>query len=268
MRSMPEVLAATGLLVVSLMLGLWGISVVLQDVSLVDIGWGVGFVLIVWCTWLLTAGEVVSDQPVPSRWVLPVLTTLWGLRLASYLAWRNIGQPEDKRYAQLRSTMNPGFWWKSLVVVFGLQGAIMWLVSQPLQWGVAHAQPGWRLGHLIGIALWTLGILFETLGDWQLARFKRVPENAGRVLKQGLWRYTRHPNYFGDFCVWWGLYLVSVAHGGHLWTIVGPMVMSILLMRVSGVTLLERSSMAEKPEFADYAARTNAFFPWPPRSPQ
>ena len=162
----------------------------------------------------------------------------------------------------MRDRIGTNFPLVSLFVVFGLQGLIMWVVSIPIQ--VAHfgiTPLGWI--DAIGVGFWTVGWLFESIGDWQLARFKAKPDNRGQVMDRGLWRYTRHPNYFGDFMVWWGLYLFAAATGAW-WTIFSPVLISILLLRVSGVTLLESSLKRNRPGYVDYVARTCAFFPRPP----
>jgi len=259
-----NLLLANAALIAAIMVIVWLLSLRRSDVSIVDIAWGLGFVAVAWSTVLLTAAPA-DPLSCPARWLLPVLTTLWGCRLSGYLAWRNHGRPEDKRYARMRSRRGDSFWWRSLYVVFLLQGAIMWGVSLPLQVGIDSATPGWTLWHVAGIALFSIGLSFETVGDWQLAAFKRDPGNQGRVLDTGLWRYTRHPNYFGDFCVWWGLYLVALPGDGVWWTVISPLMMTLFLMKVSGVALLEESLQSEKPAYADYQRRTSAFFPWRPR---
>jgi len=195
--------------------------------------------------------------------LVSLLTSAWGLRLAGYLDWRNLGKGEDYRYRAMRERFGTRFPWISLFAVFGLQGLIMWVVAVPIQ--TAHfgtAPLGWI--DAVGVFFWTVGWLFESVGDWQLARFKAIPDNRGKVMDGGLWRYTRHPNYFGDFMVWWGLYVIAAAAGGW-WTIFSPVLMSFLLIRVSSVTLLERSLKQNRPGYEDYVARTNAFFPWPPK---
>jgi steroid 5-alpha reductase family enzyme len=155
------------------------------------------------------------------------------------------------------------FWLVSLYLVFGLQGLIMWIVALPLQAAaVATSSLNWI--DFVGIAFWTIGLTFETVGDFQLARFKADPANAGRVCDRGLWRYTRHPNYFGDFMVWWALFLIALA-GGAWWTVVSPILMSVLLIRISGAALLEKSLKTTKPGYTDYVRRTSNFFPWPPK---
>jgi steroid 5-alpha reductase family enzyme len=183
-----------------------------------------------------------------------------------YLARRNLGKGEDSRYAEMRRRHGERWPLRSLVVVFWLQGALMWVVSLPVQVGMSDATPA-GLGALdwIGTALWGVGFAFESVGDLQLARFKDDPANRGRVMDRGLWRCTRHPNYLGDFCVWWGIWLVALATGSAWWTVAGPALMSVLLIRVSGAALLERSLVRRREGYADYVARTSAFFPWPPR---
>ncbi|TWT47149.1 3-oxo-5-alpha-steroid 4-dehydrogenase [Thalassoglobus neptunius] len=261
--------SAVGILI--LMLSTWGVSVVLRNTSIVDVIWGIGFAIVAFISLIIT---VPSDRTSvgdffewesPSRWLLVMLTTIWGSRLSLHLAVRNYGQPEDKRYAAMRANWGEGYWWKSLFIVFLLQGVVMWVVSLPLQAGIAHAQNGWKLFHWLGLVSWVIGFYFEAVGDWQLTRFRADPANKGKVLQHGLWRYTRHPNYFGDFCIWWGLFLIAVAHGEHLWTIISPVVMSYFLLKISGVTLLEKSLVREKSEYADYVQHTNVFFPGPRR---
>ena len=261
---MGGILITTAAVIAGCMLALWCLSLVLGDASIVDIFWGLGFVVVAGTTTLIA--EVSASQR--SHLIL-LMATIWGLRLAAYLAIRNLGHGEDVRYATMRRHWGEGFWWISLFTVFGLQGVLMWIVSLPLQ--LAIAAPGAGLSWLdaAGLALWCLGLVFEAVGDWQLTRFKRDPANAHAVMSEGLWRYTRHPNYFGDFCVWWGIFLVALSSPNGAISIVSPIVMSVLLMRVSGVPLLERGLKKRRPEYADYIARTSAFFPRPPmKSPR
>ncbi|HET9695105.1 MAG TPA: DUF1295 domain-containing protein, partial [Steroidobacteraceae bacterium] len=201
----------------------------------------------------------------PRTVLVLTLVTLWGLRLAIYLGRRTFGHEEDRRYQAIRRRNDPGFTWKSLYLVFGLQAVLAWVISLPLLGGVAGDPRPLGVLDGLGAALWLLGWSFESVGDWQLARFKADPANAGRVMDRGLWRYTRHPNYFGDFCVWWGFYLVALAAGAW-WSIAGPALMTVLLLRVSGVALLERDIGTRRPGYEEYVRRTNAFFPGPPRS--
>jgi steroid 5-alpha reductase family enzyme len=248
----------TALALAGLMFASWLVSLPLRDASIADIVWGLGFVLVAW-TSLLAASHVGERG-----WLLAGLTTIWGLRLAGYLLWRKWGQPEDPRYAALRERSGPRFWLTSLGIVFGLQGLLIWLVSLPLQMAIPRGGP-LRLVDGAGLGLWVVGFLFESVGDWQLARFKAQPANAGRVCDRGLWRYTRHPNYFGDFLVWWGLWLLALGGGADVWTIVSPLLMSWLLIRVSGVVLTERRLAQRSEAYRRYMQRTSRFFPWPPR---
>lgn len=238
----------------------WLISLPLHDVSIVDMVWGLGFVLIAWLT-LFVSGPANSRQI-----LLVVCTTIWGCRLSGYLAWRNSGKPEDFRYQAMRSRSGSLFPLLSLFIVFGLQGVVMWIVSLPIQTGQLQGNSGSvDLICLLGVAMWATGLCFEAVGDFQLACFKRDPANAGKVMERGLWRYTRHPNYFGDFLVWWGLYAIALGNGEMWWSIIGPIVMSVFLMRVSGVTLLEKSLRKSRPGYEDYVRRTSAFFPMRPK---
>ncbi len=252
-------LVGTLLIVMLFMSILWLVSLKLRDASIIDPFWGLGFVLIVWT---LAAWKSPIE---PRHWLLAALTTLWGVRLAGYLFRRRRGHGEDRRYAAMRQRHGSSFGWISLWTVFWLQSIVLWFVSLPLQVAMLNReQPGWTWLDFLGLSVWLIGFLFETFGDWQLAKFIADPANRGRVLDRGLWRYTRHPNYFGDFCVWWGLYLIA-AVGGGMWMIASPLAMSYLLLRVSGVGLLESTIRERRPEYAKYQARTSAFFPWPPR---
>ncbi len=245
------------------MLLLWLLSLRLRDASIVDIWWGPGFVSIAVVAFLLGAG----GDPARGRLVL-LMAAAWGLRLGAYLFWRNAGKGEDYRYQAMRRHYGERFGRVSLVSVFALQGALMWFISLPLQ----VAQTGGATGGLgaldaLGSAVFAAGLLCEALGDLQLARFKSDPANAGRVMDRGLWRYTRHPNYFGDCLAWWGIWLVACGAPGGVYTLASPLLMTYLLLRVSGVALLERGLVKRKPGYADYIARTSAFIPRPPRMP-
>ncbi len=236
----------------------WLVSVPLRNVTIVDTLWSLLFVIAAFV-------YAASTTPLePRAQLLLVLVTIWGLRLALYLGRRNFGHEEDRRYQKIRKRNEPGFTWKSLYLVFGLQAVLAWVISLPLLGGIAgDASPlGWL--DYTGAALWLVGLYFEAVGDWQLTRFKADPANAGQVMDQGLWGLTRHPNYFGDFCVWWGFGLIALSAGAW-WALLGPVLMSVLLLRVSGVTLLERDIGRRRPGYAEYIRRTNAFFPGPRR---
>lgn len=241
-----------------LAVGLWLFSLLRDDVSIVDAFWSLMFLL----------AAVVYYYQAPETgpmalWVL-ALTAIWAVRLSAYIAWRNHGEPEDHRYQEIRKNNQPGFRFKSLYIVFGLQGLLAWVISLPLMVALSgQASPG-PLSYA-GALLWLIGFAFESIGDLQLARFKANPDNRGKVLNTGLWRYTRHPNYFGNFTLWWGFYLIALSAGGW-WTIVSPLLMSFLLLKVSGVALLEKDIGERRPKYADYIRNTNAFFPGPSKS--
>jgi steroid 5-alpha reductase family enzyme len=252
-------LLATLSVTLAAMLLLWVIATRRRNVTLVDVWWGLGFIAIVW--------TAVALNTAASRSILSaVFVTVWGRRLAVHLGRRSAGQPEDRRYAAMRAHHGARFWWVSLFTVFLLQGLLMWIISLPLQiTAVAGGPDRLTATDVLGGLLWIAGFLFETVGDAQLVRFRRDPASHGRVLDRGLWRYTRHPNYFGEFLMWWGLYLLSLAAGGS-WTIFAPLLMTILLLRVSGVTLLEANIADRRPDYAEYRRCTNAFFPGPRRA--
>ena len=258
--STAELLAIEAGVILLLVTVLWAVSVAVRDTSIVDIFWGSGFVVVAWVALVLADGS--DDRGL----LLALLVTIWGLRLSGYLAWRNLGKGEDYRYAEMRRRHGERWPLRSLVVVFWLQGALLWVVALPVPVAMNDPTPA-GLGALdwAGAAVWAVGLFFEAVGDAQLARFKADPANRGKVMDRGLWRYTRHPNYFGDFCVWWGIWLVAVASGSAWWTAVGPLVMSVLLIRVSGAALLERSLAHRREGYAEYIARTSGFFPRSPR---
>ena len=236
----------------------WLLSVVKKDVSFVDSLWSLFFLI-------AAIVFAVAALPLSARATLVLaLVAIWSLRLSIYITARNWGQPEDYRYQSIRANNEPGFAFKSLYIVFGLQGLLAWLVAMPLLPAISSSAP---LGALdvVAAVLWVVGFVFEAGGDYQLSRFKRQADSKGKVLNTGLWRYTRHPNYFGDFCIWWSFYLFAVSAGGW-WSIASPILMSVLLLKVSGVAMLENTITERRPEYADYIRRTNAFFPGPPRT--
>lgn len=249
---------ATALLALAApMLLLWLYSRRHDDVTVVDSFWGPGFTVV-------ALSGLLMEGASPRGLILSLLVAAWGLRLGLYLHRRNHGKGEDARYQKIRAGYGPSFRWKSLYVVFGLQGLLISVVGLPLLAAIASDAP---LGPVdaLGIALWVTGFLFESVADAQLSAFKADPSSKGRVMDRGLWRYSRHPNYFGNFCMWWGIGVVAVGVGA--WpTLVGPVIMSVLLLRVSGVSLLESTITERRPEYRDYQERTSSFFPWFPRS--
>src|SRR6478735_7019838 len=202
-----QVLLAAASAIVVLMGLTWLVSLAWKDASIVDPVWPFGFVVVAWVT------RGVADGNAARQWLIVALVTVWGLRLSAYLAWRKRGAPEDHRYQAMRRHWGANFWIISLFTVFALQGTLMWIVSLPAQLGQVRAEPGLGVLAYLGTAVWLLGFAFETVGDAQLARFKADPTSAGQVMDRGLWRYTRHPNYFGDTCVWWGIALVAAETG-------------------------------------------------------
>jgi steroid 5-alpha reductase family enzyme len=254
-------LLVAGATVAALMVVTWLASLPLRNASIVDLIWGLGFVLVAWAVRLTVDGNSAR------QWLLVGMTTLWGLRLSIYLTWRNHGNGEDFRYQAMRRRWGARFWWVSLLTVFALQGVLMWTVSLGVQLGQVPDSPGLGVIAAVGVLVWVVGLAFEAIGDAQLARFKADPANRGRVMDRGLWRYTRHPNYFGDACVWWGIALVAAESGLGAVGIVGAVVMTVLLRRVSGVTLLEKSLTKRRAGYDEYVARTSPFIPRPPRRP-
>jgi len=233
----------------------WVLSLFRRDASVVDPLWSLFFLSAV-----VTYRQL---HPTYARGDLVLwLVTLWALRLAGYLAWRNWGEPEDRRYRRIRERNEPGFWWKSLYLVFGLQALLAAVLSLPLLWASgSRGELGWL--DALGTLLWLAGFIFESVADLQLAHFLGARRGAA-VLDRGLWRYTRHPNYFGEALLWWGYFLLAAAAGGW-WTVVAPLLMTFLLLRVSGVSLLEADIAERRPEYRLYRARTSPFLPWPPR---
>jgi len=258
---MGHAMVVAAVAIVALMLVMWVISVVITNASIVDIVWGLGFVLVAW------AVRLTTDRGDDARqWLLVAMTTAWGLRLAVHLFIRNHGHGEDYRYRAMRKHYGPRFGVISLYSVFGLQGLLMFVVSLPVQLGQADPTPGLGVVAAVGVALWAIGMFFESVGDAQLARFKANPDNAGGVMNQGLWRYTRHPNYFGDACVWWGIGIVAAETGAGAWGLIGSAVMTFLLRRVSGVTMLEKTIGRRRAGYDEYIRTTSPFIPRPPRA--
>ncbi|MDX1571935.1 MAG: DUF1295 domain-containing protein [Xanthomonadales bacterium] len=249
--SWQPLVAAAGLLTIA-----WLISLPLKNAGVIDIFWGPAIALVAWVSVL--AYERPFSAP---TWLLLALVTAWALRLAIHLARRNIGAPEDFRYAAFRRQAGRGFWLRSLVTIFWLQAALAWVVAAPLIGHAASASEA-SLGLLqyVGAAIFLFGFAFEWVADAQLRAFKADPDNQGEVLDSGLWGLTRHPNYFGEAVLWWGIYVASLDIGGGLF-IVGPVLITWMLMRFSGVAMLEDGLKETKPKYADYVESTPAFFP-------
>jgi len=243
-----------------IMVSTWIFSVIVKNASIVDIVWGAGFAITSWVLALSIDGNSGRQT------LLAIMVGAWGVRLALYLAKRNIGHGEDWRYKAMRKKAGASFPLRSLITVFGLQGALMWIVSLPVQFGNGDSSPGIGPIAVMGIMVWLVGFAFEVIGDAQLARFKKDPNNAGKVLDTGLWSLTRHPNYFGDALLWWGIGIVGAETGSGVIGFIGPVVMTFFLLRVSGVPMLERSLSKRREGYAEYVARTSPFFPRPPKN--
>lgn len=258
-------LGITLVAVMLLMLLCWRISLGLRDVSFIDAIWAYGMVYAVAIAAVLNGGPAGQ-----AGWWLLALVALWGLRLGTHLItrWRRLGR--DPRYERIIGhavdkqgmSFAKAAWWRA----FGLQGPLLWGVCLPAQAGLLADSgaplPWWGLA---GAAIALIGIAFETIGDAQLEAFRKDPANRGKVMDSGLWRYTRHPNYFGDFTAWWGIFIVGLAAGAPWWTVIGPLFLSFTLTRWSGAPMLEKSLARQRPGYADYIARTSGFFPWPPK---
>lgn len=238
----------------------WLFSLPAKNASLADIFWGLGFVLIAWLSYAFSSGF-------PGRQLLIVLlTTAWGLRLSGHIAWRNWGQGEDRRYQAWRAKRGDDFWWMSLFTVFLTQAVLLWLVSLTVQLGQISPTPDHFTGaDFLGALVWGVGFVFEAVADWQLARFKADPANRGKVMNRGLWRYSRHPNYFGESLIWWGLFLITLSTPHGWWAIISPLVITFLLLKVSGVVLLEKDMGERRPDYREYKETTSAFLPWFPQ---
>jgi steroid 5-alpha reductase family enzyme len=237
----------------------WLVSLVYRNVTIVDSLWGLGFVLIAWLTYFM------SDGFWDRRLLLAILVTLWGLRLTAYLSWRNWGKGEDPRYGGWRKKSGERFWIVSLFKVFLLQAVFLWIIALALQSGQLATIPAelTRLD-LLGTIVWTTGFIFESVGDWQLAQFKSDPANKGQVMNRGLWAYSRHPNYFGEFLVWWGIFLITLSTPNNWWTILSPLILTAVLLKMTGIPLTEKGLVEKRPGYSNYIKRTSAFVPWWP----
>jgi steroid 5-alpha reductase family enzyme len=236
----------------------WLISLYRNNVTHVDSMWSLFF--------LVAAGAYVCGlESMNMRGSLMMgLLTIWALRLFVYLTWRNWGPHEDHRYVEIRNNNQPNFKFKSIYIIFGLQAVLAWIISLPIL-GALSSETMLNVWDALAVLLVLFGLTWETLADWQLARFKQNPTNKGKVLNQGVWRYSRHPNYFGESCVWWGFFLLALA-GGAWWALPSAILMTLLLLKVSGVSLLEKDIAQRRPEYAQYMQTTNAFIPGKPKA--
>lgn len=238
-------------------LGGWLFSLVRNNVTHVDSMWSL-FLLISAFIYALYLDHINL------RVILVLfLLSIWALRLCLYLTWRNWGPHEDHRYAAIRKNNQPHFWFSSLYIVFGLQALLAWIISMPL-FGAIKSNAAFNYLDVLGIVLFAIGFIWEVSADWQLSVFKAEPHNDGKVLDTGVWRYCRHPNYFGECCVWWGFYLIALAAGAW-WSIIAPLLMTLLLLKISGVALLEKDIVERRPAYLVYVRNVNAFIPWFPK---
>lgn len=259
MSNVGLVMALAGISIGLMMFSLWLLSNVLKNASIVDIAWGLGFVSVAWVSFLVGNGSAGRGL------LLASLATIWGVRLSVHLAWRNIGNGEDFRYRAMRRHHGQKFWLVSLYLVFALQGVLMWVVSLPLQLGQIDEKPSLGLLSIIGSVVWLVGFLFESIGDLQLAKFKANHQNEGKVMQTGLWKYTRHPNYFGDCVVWWGLAIVGSESASGRFGFIGAAVMTVLLLKISGVVFLEKTIVGRRPDYVEYQIATSTFIPRIPK---
>ena len=256
---MDRAMLVSAITIAVVMVATWIISVVVRNASIVDIVWGAGFAINSWVLALTIDGDAARQI------LMAIVVGVWGMRLAVYLGRRNIGHGEDWRYVAMRRKIGAKFPIVSLFTVFGLQGVLMWVVSLPVMFAHADSTPGVGPVAVIGIIVWCVGLGFEAVGDLQLSRFKSDPANQGKVMDKGLWSLTRHPNYFGDALLWWGIGIIAAETGSGVIGFIGSAVMTFLLLRVSGVPLLEKSLSKRREGYADYVARTSAFIPRPPK---
>lgn len=239
----------------------WAASVPRRDASLADRVWGLLVAApAVWVAWQLSPAWGLDSR---ATWLL-LLLLAWALRLSLFLTWRNWGHGEDRRYAAMRQEHGPAFALRSLVTVFGLQATLAWMIGAPVWMALGSDRPLGALD-LVGLVIAAAGIGWEAVADAQLARFRADPAHRGQVMDRGLWRYSRHPNYFGETCVWWGFGLCALGAGAPAWLLLSPLLITVLLLRVSGVRLLEQDIAERRPAYREYIARTSAFVPWPPR---
>ncbi|NCC76562.1 MAG: DUF1295 domain-containing protein [Clostridia bacterium] len=227
--------------------------------GLIDIAWGLGFVVSAWISFFV--GKPTGAVPL----TMTILVTIWGLRLTYFLARRNLGKPEDFRYANMRATWNPTtFYLRMFVQIYLLQLILNFLINWTTITANLEDLSGWSLLATSGLAVWLIGFFFETVGDRQLKRFKADSQNKGKLIETGLWRYSRHPNYFGEAVQWWGIYLLAISDGRNFWLVVSPLLITLFLLFISGVPMLEKK-YAGRPDWEDYKRRTSKFIPWIPK---
>ncbi|AAR35699.1 DUF1295 domain-containing protein [Geobacter sulfurreducens] len=255
---MTAILLTTAGFVLASMTGWFVASRLKGRNDIADVAWGLGFIL------AAAVSLVAGGHYAPRGLLVSLLVLVWGVRLALHIHTRNRGKGEDPRYRQWREEWGRWFVLRSFLQVFMLQGVLLVLVAVPVIF--VNGAPPTPLGWLdsLGFFIWLTGFLFEAVGDRQLLHFIRNPENKGQLMTGGLWRYTRHPNYFGEVTLWWGIWLIALAVPGGWWTVIGPLAITVLILKVSGIPMLEKHYEG-RPDFEEYKRRTSAFFPLPPR---
>lgn len=248
----------SGIAIFLYMTGVFVFATLRKDSSIVDIAWGIGFILVALLTFFLEAG--FSWRQI----LLTGLVCIWGIRLAAYIYLRNKGRGEDFRYARWRRNWGKMFVLRSYFQIFLLQGVLLLVISYPVILVNKSGTKAMTAWDVAGTGIWLLGFFFEAVGDWQLSRFKLDPRNRGKIMTAGLWRLTRHPNYFGEATLWWGIFLFALSAGNGWTAVISPALITFLLLRVSGVSMLEKK-YAGNQAFSEYARKTSPFFPWIPK---
>lgn len=255
---MGDILLYSGLSILGFMLVMFTIAQVIKDNSIVDIGWGIGFIIVT------ITGLLFADTFIQRQLLVATLVVIWGLRLSVHIFIRNAGKPEDFRYAQWRKEWGKWAVVRAFFQVFMLQGAIMFVIALPIMMVNASTVSGLNGYDAIGLLVWVIGFFFEAVGDYQLYAFKKGGANKGKIIKHGLWKYTRHPNYFGEVVQWWGIFIIAASAGYWYVSIISPVILTWLILKVSGIPMLEEK-YKDHPDWSEYAAKTNAFFPAPPK---
>lgn len=255
----PVILYNLGAVTLMMICG-WIYSLIKNNVTIADSLWGIGFVLIAWITFFNAEGFIYR------KILITTLVTLWGLRLFIHITKRNRGKGEDPRYTEWRKEYGENFKYVSLFKVFLVQALFLWIIALSIQVGMLSGTPGHlTLFDFLGLAIWSGGFLIESCADYQLSSFLKKPENRGKIMNRKLWRYSRHPNYFGESAMWWGIFVIALSVPYGFITIISPVVITYTLLRITGVTLMEKTIFGDNPEYKDYVRRTSSFIPWFPR---
>ncbi len=246
-------------LLVFLYMSAWFVwSVVKKRNDVADVAWGLGFILVAWISFFIGNGESARGL------LVGILISIWGLRLAWHIHVRNRGKTEDYRYAKWRQEWGKWFYFRSYAQVYMLQGFLLYLIILPVFFINRESVSSFNYLDILGVAVWLIGFFFEVVGDAQLARFIKNPSNKGALMQEGLWRYTRHPNYFGEVTLWWGIWLISISSSVNVLSVIGPLTITFLILKVSGIPLLEKKYEG-RPDFEAYKRKTSMFLPLPPK---